>query len=237
MNTNGQKGIGRRDFLKSASVALATAAVGPQMFAAASSKPKSIVAGFSPLGAETAATEFAFNVSSADRLSGPDGTFLRTDARIRVAGVSGGVLKNRRSREFVAHFSVGHGGTRQSAPFTAWRCGRSFDCNTPVSFNVPVNDDQKIQFSVLGEGASAPEETALPVELTLRNGGQGVPLNRGYYIIVPLFEQQVTPAWSMYMLRRNAAGRLALHEIANGEVRPVDFEHFVIRVDYARPIE
>src|SRR5687768_1657141 len=225
MNTKGQNGIGRRQFLQSASCALATVAVGPRLFANAAGKPKSIVAGFAPLAAENA-SEFAFNVTGADRLRGPDGAFLRTDARIRVAGVSGGELKNRRSREFVTHFSVMDGPKSITVPFTSWRCGRVVECNTPVSFNVPVNDDQKIQFSVYGEGPSSPEEMAMPVELTLRNGGKGVPLNRGYYIIVPLFDKQADPEWSMYSLRRSASGRLALHEISLGEVRPVAFEHF-----------
>lgn len=238
MNIKGQKGIGRRDFLKSASCALVTAAVAPRLIAAPASRPKSIVAGYAPLGAETEGTEgFTFNVSAADRLRSPDGAFLRTDARIRVAGVTGGELKNRRSREFVTHFSVRDGAESVSMPFTSWRCGRVVDCNTPVSFNVPVNDDQAIQFSVHGEGPSSPEETALPVELTLRNGGTGLPLNRGYYVIVPLFEKQSDPIWSLYSLRRNSVGRLALHEIAGGEIRPIEFEHFVIRIDYARPIE
>src|SRR5687768_3594890 len=225
MNTKGQNGIGRRQFLKSASCALAAAAVGPQLIAAVAGKPKSIVAGFAPLTAETAAgTEFVFNVSGADRLRGADGAFLRTDARIRVAGVSGGQLKERRSREFVTHFSVMDGAKPSVVPFTAWRCGRVVECNTPVSFNIPVSDDQKILFSVLGEASSSDGETAMPVELTLRNGGTGVPLNRGYYIIVPLYEGQGLPDWSSYSLRRTD-GRWALYELSLGDIRPVAFEH------------
>jgi hypothetical protein len=238
MITSGQHGIGRREFLKSAGCAVATAAVGPQMLAAVAGKPKSIVAGFAPLTVDTAGSDqFEFNVSAADRVRGADGEFIRHDAIIRVAGVSGArSLQERRSREFVTHFSVTDGPETSLVPFTAWRCGRVFECNTPVSFRVPLNEDQKILFSVLGESSSSPEENAMPVELTLRNGGTGVALNRGYYIIVPLYDKQRAPDWSLLSLRRTN-GRWALYELAFGEIRLVAFEHFVVRVDYAPALQ
>jgi len=238
MITKGQNGIGRRQFLKSTTCALATAAVGPRLLAALAPEPKSIVAGFAPLSVEKAAGDaFEFNVSNASRLPGSDGAFIRTGARIRVAGVSGVDAKNRLSREFVTHFSVSDGAERVVLPFTAWRCVRVADCNSPVSFTVPVDEEQAIRFSVLGSDSSAGAERAMPVELTLLSGGSSAKLNRGYYVIVPLYEGQAMPDWSAYSLRR-ANGRWALYELSlGGESRPVAFEHFVVRVDYARPIE
>ena len=238
MSTKGQGGIGRRQFLISTTTcALASVAVGPRLFASAAREPKSIVAGFVPLTVEAAAADtFEFNVSAADRLPSGDGAFVRTDARIRVAGVSGGDPDHRRSREFVTHFTVSEGAERIVLPFTAWRCVRLADCNSPVSFNVPVDEEQTIRFSVRAGDSAGTEEKVIPFELTLLSGKRAAKLNRGYYVIVPLYDRQAAPDWSSYSLRRTN-GRWALHELSLGEPRPVSFEHFVVRVDYARPIE
>ena len=235
MSTKRQNGFGRRQFLKATTCALATVAVGPRLIAALAPEPKTIVAGFAPLSVEaTSADAFDFNVSSADRLSSGDGAFLRTDARIRVAGVSGVDPHHRRSREFVTHFTVSKDGERMVLPFTAWRCARVVECNSPVSFNIPVDENQNIRFSVRANDNSA-EELALPVELTLLDSGSSAKLNRGYYIIVPIYEGQALPDWSSYSLRRTN-GRWAVHELSFGQIRPVAFEHFVVRIDYARPL-
>ena len=73
------------------------------------------------------------------------------------------------------------------------------------------------------------ESHALPVTLSLLSGGDSLKLVRGFYVIVPLFEQDSEPRWSEWQVRR-VDGRMALVD-ANGN--PALFEHFVLRIDYA----
>ena len=113
------------------------------------------------------------------------------------------------------------------------------------SFNVPVDEDQRIRFTVGVESGAAPssgpttrraivdaaptESQALPVVLSLLSGPDSLKLVRGFYVIVPLFENDGEPRWSDWQLRR-VEGRMSLVN-GNGDIAP--FEHFVLRVDYA----
>ena len=76
---------------------------------------------------------------------------------------------------------------------------------------------------------SAARDEGFPVALTLLSG-DGVKLVRGFYVIVPMSDGDSEPRWSRYHLEQ-AEGRWALHD-DNREIAP--FEHFVLRIDYAK---
>lgn len=242
MNTNGHK-IGRRDFIRvSSTCALAAAAVGPKLFGGeAVALPKRLAVGF-------ATFDEAATLTAASDVPSGDGRFIGRGARITVSGASGASAdpRARRGVELVTLFSYFDGAERREAPFRAWGCSRKTGCQgNPVSFNVPVDEEQRIRFTVGVEtGAAesgapttrraivdaAPTEShALPVVLSLLSDPGSLKLVRGYYVIVPLFENDGEPRWSNWQLRR-VDGRMALVD-ANGN--PAAFEHFVLRLDYA----
>ena len=231
--------MGRRQFLiASSACAIATAAVGPKLFASDGAPPRRLAVGFARFD------ESAVVVSAAEITAG-DGAFIGRGARISVSGASGASVhpKDRRAVELLTHFSYFDGASRKVAPFRAWGCSRTTGCQgSPVSFTVPVDEMQKIMFSVETErgtpranfsrrdalsGATA-EAVALPVTLTVQSG-EGTKLVRGFYVIVPLFDDDREPRWSSYELKQ-VEGRWAL---TDRDGNPAPFEHFVLRIDYA----
>jgi hypothetical protein len=246
MSTNRHNGMGRRAFLKTSTCALATAAVGPRLFADVW-QPKLMVAAFAPLDISAGTEMSAANVIDARRAPAPDAAFIRHGARISAFGLSGGEPRDRRAIDLLTHFAIGSGRERQLVPYFAWAGGGS---NAPVSFHVPVDEEQRIRFSVtakmpapqaagtssrrglLARRQTALEPRAIPVELSLGSEAGTIPLSRGFYVIVPVYDGQSAPRWSSYSLRQ-VAGGWALHELRGTEIRPATFEHFVVRVDYA----
>ena len=231
--------MGRRQFLRvSSTCALATAAFGPKLFAEGlAMSPRRLTVGFAPLGEA--------GVVAAAAVPAGDGAFIGRGARITVSGASGapGNPRDRRAVDLLAHYSYFDGAERKSTPFRAWSCSRTTGCQSnQVSFNVPVDDQQKLVFSIETErgtpsGASgtrrdvlAPTESAVsPVILSLTSEAGTLKLVRGYYVIVPLFDRDEDPSWSSYEIRRNQ-GRMALVD-RDGNV--AGFEHFVLKIDYA----
>lgn len=242
MSTSRHQGLGRREFLTTSACALATVAVSPELFAGLAWQPKLIVAGFAPLEIESAGTgRFERNVIAAERIGAADPAFRRHGASVSMNGLSGGDPGTRRAMEFLAHYTYTEAGQSHVVPFHVWARGGG-----PVRFTVPVDDQQRIRFSVTApmpptETAAPPTRrvfarqakgeavpTALPVELSLTGG---VSLRRGFYVVVPVYDGQSSPDWSSYSLRR-AGARWALHAV---DGKPVAFEHFVVRVDHAAP--
>ena len=240
MNTKRHQ-MGRRDFLRvSSTCALATAAVGPKLLAeVAAVSPRRLVVGFS------SPDEFAGVIAAASIPAG-DGAFIGRGARVTVSGASGASAepRARRAVDLLAHYSYFEGSERKSTPFRAWSCSRATGCQgNRVSFNVPVDEEQKLVFSVetergtpTGTVASRREVFSTPVErnvaqvaLSLTSETGSLKLVRGYYVIVPLFDGDSAPSWSSFELRQHE-GRMALVD-RNGDVAP--FEHFVLKVDYA----
>jgi hypothetical protein len=235
--------VGRRQFLIASSAALATAAVVPKLFAGETVAPRRLAVGFTRFDDDGA-------VVAAASIPAGDGAFIRRGARVSVSGVSGAPAdpRGRRAVELLVHYSYLHGNERLDAPFRAWACSRRTGCQgNPVSFTVPVDEMQKITLSVgvekgdrepgqpltlraaAADRSSLIEGEGLPVALTLSSGG-GIKLARGFYVIVPLFDRDSEPRWSAYHLEQ-AGGRWALHD-GGGNV--ASFEHFVLRVDYAK---
>ena len=233
-------GMGRRQFLiASSACAIASATIGPKLFAAESGAPlKRLAVGFARLEETTA-------VVAAEDISAGDGAFIGRGARISVSGASGASAdpKNRRTVELLTHYAYLDGAERKIASYRAWGCSRTTGCEgNPVSFNVPVDEMQSIAFSVgterghIGGGGTRreaftnemPEALQFPMTLTLQSG-EDMKLVRGFYVIVPLFGGDRAPRWSAYELKR-VDGRWALTD-SEGNVAP--FEHFILRIDYA----
>lgn len=242
MNTNGHQ-IGRREFLLvSSTCALAAAAVGPKLFggAATASPPRRLAVGFASL-------EENAGLGPAAGIPAGDGQFIGRGARITVSGASGASAnpRERRGVELLTHYSYFEGAERRDAPFRAWGCSRKTGCQgNAVSFNVPVDEEQRIRFTVGVEAGAvksggpttrrvivdaATESESLPVVLSLLSDPDSLKLVRGFYVIVPLFENDGEPRWSDWRIAR-VEGRMSLVN-GNGDVAP--FEHFVLRVDYA----
>lgn len=243
MSSSSQHQVGRRQFLiASSACALATAVVGPDLFAgAAASLPKRLAVGFA-LADENAALNAASDVPAGD------GGFIGRGARVTVSGASGASVdpRQRRAVELLAHYSYFDGSERRNAPFRAWGSSRKTGCQgNSVSFNVPVDEAQNVRFSVGIESGStsagapttrrravggvAVESQALPVTLSLLSDRDSLKLVRGFYVLVPLFERDSEPRWSEWQVRR-VEGRMAL---VDANSNPALFEHFVLRIDYA----
>jgi hypothetical protein len=65
--------------------------------------------------------------------------------------------------------------------------------------------------------------------LSLASGEGRLKLSRGFYVVVPLFDDDREPRWSDFGLTQ-VDGRWALHD---REGKAAGFEHFVLRIDYA----
>jgi hypothetical protein len=231
--------MGRRQFLAlSSTCALAAAMVGPKLFAGESASPKRLAVGFKAFEQDAV-------VAAASMASG-DGTFIGRGARITASGASGTSAepRARRAVELVAHFSYLDGAERKVAPFRAWGCSRVTGCQgSPVGFTVPVDEVQRVVLSV-GVERGRPEGTtsrrdalmdstesaALPLVLSLQNEAGTYALARGFYVVVPMFDGDSDPSWSSWTVRA-VDGRFAL---VDGDGKVASFEHFVLRVDYAK---
>lgn len=240
--TNKAHQIGRRQFLiASSTCAVAAVTVGPKLFASAAAGPVARLAiGFSPAG-ETA------DVFAAAAVPAADGGFISRGARVTVSGSSGaGAPAERRVVDLLAHFSVWDGARQSVLPFRAWASSRATGTQGGAgSFNMPVDEQQKLVFSIESErgnpsgkaasrrdslaGAAVTESRSHPVVLSLQNEPGALKLARGSYVVVPLFDGDSDPDWSSFQLRSHN-GRLALHG-RDGAV--VAFDHFVLSVDYA----
>jgi len=242
MNTNERK-MGRRQFLVVSSTCAVAAAVAPRLFGGEPAvRPKRLAVGF-------ARFEESSTLIPASGIPAGDGAFIGQGARITASGASGAAAdpRLRRGVELLAHFSYLEGATLRDAPFRAWACNRDTGCQgNTVGFNVPVDEQQSIRFSVVVEsGAAKPvsrtsrrraiggnpmQSEEMSVRLTLLSEPGAIKLVRGHYVIVPLFEHDSEPRWSNWRVQR-VDGRMAL---VDGNDTAASFEHFVLGVDYAR---
>jgi len=231
--------VGRRQFIATSAMAVAATALSPKLFAGeATSIARRVAVGYAPI-------DDAAAVIAAASIPAGDGGFIGRGARISVSGVSGASEdpKSRRTVELLVNYSYLDGSVRREAPFRAWACSRATGCQgNPVNFTVPVDEVQRISFSVVVEradqptaaspmGRREPAEEPLPLALTLMSGAGTLKLVRGFYVLVPLFGNEREPAWPLYHLAQ-LEGRWSLH---NQFENPAPFEHFVLRIDYARP--
>ena len=237
--------MGRRQFLKvSSTTAVAAAVLGPNLFAAEVNAPKRLAVAFASLDAG--------GLMAASSIPASDGSFIGRGARITASGASqvAGRPSQRRVVELVTNFSYFDGAELKTAPFTAWACSRTTGCQgNSVAFNVPVDETQKVSFSVsvekgavvtagvaktsrrraVGGSSDAHQAQALPLTLSLQGEPGSVKLARGYYVVVPLFDGDSEPSWSRWTVG-SVDGRVQLVD-DTGAAAP--FEHFVLKADYA----
>ncbi|HYO76500.1 MAG TPA: hypothetical protein VE010_08555 [Thermoanaerobaculia bacterium] len=235
--------MGRRQFLTVSSVAaLATVALGPKLFAseAAASSPRRLAVGYSAFGAD-------YGVVDAAAIPAADGGFVSRGARIMASGALGAPGADARSRRAVqlfTHFSYMDGAERRSTPFNVWSSSRLTRAQgSAVAFTVPVDEVQKISLTMATEtgapaavtsrGAAVNGEqtvrTELPLTLSLQNEEATHKLARGYYVIVPLLENEAQPHWRDWSVGK--AGERTTLVDRDGVAAP--FEHFVLHIDYA----
>jgi hypothetical protein len=232
--------MGRRQFLfVSSAAAVMTATAGPKLFAGSlSPSARRLAVGYIPFG-DTA-------VIDAARIPAADGGFISRGARIMAVGAAGAPSdpRGRRAIGLVTHYSYLDGAERKSVPFRAWGSSRLTGAEGPaVAFTVPVDEVQKISFVVETESgapsagssrrdaifAEVTRQLEHPMTLSLQNDQASHKLARGYYVIVPIFENDSEPQWREWSLGK--AGVRASLVDRDGAAAP--FEHFLLRVDYA----
>jgi hypothetical protein len=231
------EGVGRRQFLITASAAAATAAVlGPRVFAAKTTTapaPRLAVGFVSQAGDE--------HVFPARDIPFSDGHFIGSGARIAISGASGVPPSptQRRMVQLQTNFAYLDGAKERLAPFHAWGASRiTGDQGPPTRFLVPLPPAQTISLTVVvedgdpvktGPRGTGPTVTSLPLLLSVQNNPAALPLARGSYVIVPLSGTDSEPDWSRYQVLL-VDGHWAL---VDGTGRKAAFEHLVVRVDYA----
>ena len=231
--------IGRRQFLiTSSAAAVAAATVGPHLFASAGS-PKRLAVGYATLDGDGV-------VRGASSIAAADGGFIGRGARITVA--SGRIAadpRKQRAVELVAHYPYLDGAERKVAPFRAWASSRLTGAKgSPTSFTMPVDEVQKLSFVVAAETGTphaAPASrrdalliepttnTPLPLVFSLQNEDGTIRLARGFYVVVPLFENDGEPRWTGLSVRTEAG----FATLVEAEDKPASLEHFLLKIDYA----
>lgn len=237
--TQSEGGLGRREFLLlTSSCAAATLALGPNLFASAPSSSRDVAIGFLPLVDVTSSSDRLTPLVAADSVPGSDGSFLRRGVRVRVAGIGLG-SESRRTIVFQPHYLV------NGADLTvdAWRFNRATSVGGGLSdFGMPIDVDQRLRFSLITGQRNAPrlkgndtpdDRQTNAVTFSLLSEADVVRLTRGYYVIAPLHDGAAAPRWNATTLRTKN-GQVLLHELKNGQLQPVDREHFVLKFDYAK---
>jgi hypothetical protein len=243
-------GIGRREFIQvSSAVAAGAVLLGPELLASdLGAAPTRLAVGYVGYVQETSRLG-TFRVDPASSIFGTDGRFLTRDPQISVvsSGIASPDPRTRRLVELNADFAYFEGSERRTAPFHAWTYDRTTgDAGNPISFRVPLNDQQQVRLSVGTEISSAtaspsarrrsvgpvpaPPKHLLPFTLSLQNEPDTYRLVRGYFILVPLAAGQDEPAWSSYQFWYGN-GCWSLREA--GDLRPASLEHLVVRVSFA----
>lgn len=231
--------IGRRQFLiTSSAAAVAAATIGPQLFAASTSA-KRLAVGYTAFEGDGV-------IRSASSVPAADGGFIGRGARITASAPSpvSPDPRNRRAVELIAEYPYFDGAERKIAPFHAWASSRLNGAKgSPTSFTIPVDEVQKLSFIINAEsgaphGASATRRdllaepttnTPLPLVFSLQNEAGSIPLARGFFVVVPLFENDAEPRWGSLSVR--TVGGFSTLVDADGQ--PAMLEHFLLKIDYA----
>jgi hypothetical protein len=259
--------MGRREFIVlTSTTALAAAAFGQELLTQKSSsvgavreyslgyvEPKASLGG-------TPGRGLTPNVMSVDGVTSGDGAFINQGAKVSIRGYN--VLPKsptgRLSMQLVVQFR--ENGSSRVDPFTAWSYTRKTGGASPVSFLVPVDQDQRLHllFSSDSEVSLARKQAAQPgapitrrdllsdasaaadlesgadpgaITLTLLSEKGTPKLQRGYYLISPVGDGVSEPDWSRYELRKTDNG-LKLFALDGFDAGPADLEYLVLYIDY-----
>lgn len=258
-------GMGRREFIVlTSTTALAAAAFGKDLLpqpAASTAAPREFSLGYVEPNASLKGTGRGLtpNVASAASVSSADGNFISHGAKVSVRGynVMPKSPNGRVQMQLIAEFL--ENGTRRSDPFIAWRYSRNAGGASPVSFLVPVDQDQSLHllFTSDNEASLARKTAQSPsgvsrrdllngasaaasleagndpgaVTLTLLSGKSDPKLRRGYYILSPVGDGVSEPDWTRYELRTTDNG-VKLFESNNFDAGPAELEYLVLYIDY-----
>jgi hypothetical protein len=239
--------MGRREFLiLTGGCAVATVAFsGETIRSLAASDTRQLTIGYAPLELAASGGRFQPNVADAASLTSGDGHFLTRSPRITIFGMSGGGdgARNGHRIRVDAHFPAGGADlVYQVGEF------RKVSGSSPVSFTMPVDDAQRIRFSIAVRQPVVETQplsrrsllTPVPAEvveqnltLGVANDGSTLRLVRGFYILSPLVEGDGGPDWSSLELRREG-GSYVLREIRGTQLAAPAFEYVLVRVDYGQ---
>jgi hypothetical protein len=265
MKTNKQ-GIGRREFIvMTSATAVAALAMGDTLLKsapAAAAAGARFAIGFVDFGRlARQGQRFAPNAVSVNAVPSADGLFIRNGVRLAVRGynVTPKAMNARNDMALTVNYPAADG--QHVYPYTAWSYSKKSGGGSPVSFAVPVSNDQHIRllFSTdlstaaaaatqsTGAGPSAVsrrdmlaavnsqniESSADPDAITLTlNSEPGLPkLRRGFYIIAPLGAGTTEPDWISLQLRKTEAG-YKLFSPDGSTGSPATFEYLVLLADY-----
>jgi hypothetical protein len=261
--------MGRREFLVlTSTTALAAAAFGKDLLpqpAAAPAAAREFSLGYVEANAALKGGRgLTPNVASVASVSSGDGNFLANGVKVSVRGYN--VMPKSATGRVEMQLIVQYleSGTRRVDPFVAWRYSRKSGGASPISFLVPVDQDQNLHLlfnsdsdaslarktaqtpggvsrrDVLsGASAAASMEAGSDpgaITLTLMSGKSDPKLRRGYYIISPVGDGVSEPDWSRYELRTTDNG-MKLFEANNFEAGPAQLEYLILYVDYFAPAD
>jgi hypothetical protein len=256
--------MGRREFLVlTSTTALAAAAFGKDLLpqpAAASATAREFSLGYVEANASVkGGRSLTPNVMSVASVSSGDGNFLSNGVKVSVRGynVMSESANGRVAMQLIVQYL--ESGTRRVDPFVAWRYSRTSGGASPISFLVPVDQDQNLHLlfnsdsdaSIARKTAQTPNgvsrrdllngaSAAASMEagsdpgaltLTLMSGKNDPKLRRGYYIISPVGDGVSEPDWSRYELRNTDNG-MKLFEANNFDAGPAQLEYLILYVDY-----
>lgn len=264
MKKQATSGIGRREFIvMTSATAVAALAMGDTLLKSA---PAATAAGarfalgfvdFERLG--EAGDRFTPNAVSVDAVPSADGLFLRYGVRLGVRGynVTPKSAAGREKIDLVVNYPSADG--VHSNPYVAWAYSRKSGAGSPVSFPVPVSNDQHVRLLLtteLSNGAAnasaAPASsevtrrdmlTAATVQTVETSAGDditftlasepGLPkLRRGFYIVTPLGAGASQPDWISLQLRKTDNGYKVFTPSGSKEGSPASFEYVVLVADY-----
>ncbi|HEX7139986.1 MAG TPA: hypothetical protein VF219_19190 [Vicinamibacterales bacterium] len=270
MRNQKTSGMGRREFIVlTSTTALAAAAFGKDLLpqpAAASAVAREFSLGYVEPDASLRGTGRGLtpNVMSVDSVSSGDGNFLTNGVKVSVRGYN--VMPKSPTGRVQMQLIVQYleSGTRRVDPFVAWRYSRNAGGASPISFLVPVDQDQNLHLlftsdseaSIARKAAQAPSDVSRrdiltgasaaasleagadpgAINLTLMSGKSDPKLRRGYYIISPVGEGVGEPDWSRYELRTTDNG-MKLFEANNFNAGPAQIEYMILFIDYFAPSE
>ncbi len=162
MRKQSTSGMGRREFiLLTSTTALAAAAFGKDLLpqpTTASATAREFSLGYVEPSASLRGTgRLTPNVTSAASVSAGDGAFITNGAKVSVRGYN--VMPKSPNGRVQMQLIVQYleGGSRRVDPFVAWRYSRSAGGASPISFLVPVDQDQSLHllFTSDSEGSLA----------------------------------------------------------------------------------
>jgi hypothetical protein len=255
--------MGRREFLVlTSTTALAAAAFGKDLLPqpAASAAAREFSLGYVEANASLRSSgRLAPIVASVASVTSGDGNFINNGVKISVRGynVMPESPTGRVSMQLIVQYL--ESGTSRVDPFVAWRYSRKSGGAPPISFLVPVDQDQNLHLLftsdsdaslarkapqagdgvsrrdvLTGASAAASMEAGSDpgaITLTLMSGKSDPKLRRGYYIISPVGDGVSEPDWSRYELRNTDNG-MKLFETNNFDAGPAQLEYLILYVDY-----